>query len=203
MSARSALAAGALVAVSFTGLAIAVGGSANAATPHTSSAVGVVSAAATTTTDTAAPKLGWRWWAGLSSDQQQCLAKAGLTRPAFPLTDAEKAAVQAAVRDAAQGCGITLPTGERAAALRTWWEGLTDDQRTELLYWLKEGSLPFDVTYTFERPVMGTYDMVVMGTDTDADALFPGLGCSPAIGRLRWRACACWRRARRPRPCPS
>jgi len=130
MSARSALAAGALVAVSFTGLAIAVGGSATAATPHTSSAVGVVSAAATTTTDTAAPKLGWRWWAGLSSDQQQCLAKAGLTRPAFPLTDAEKAAVQTAVRDAAQGCGITLPTGERAAALRTWWEGLTDAQRT-------------------------------------------------------------------------
>ena len=88
MSARSALAAGALVAVSFTGLAIAVGGSATAATPQASSALGVVSAAAATTTDTAAPKLGWRWWAGLSSDQQQCLAKAGLTRPAFPLTDA-------------------------------------------------------------------------------------------------------------------
>ena len=130
MSARSALAAGALVAASFTGLAVAVGGSATAATPQASSALGVVSAAAATTTDTAAPKLGWRWWAGLSSDQQQCLAKAGLTRPAFPLTDAEKAAVQAAVRDAAQGCGITLPTGERAAALKTWWEGLTDDQRT-------------------------------------------------------------------------
>ena len=109
-------------------LAIAVGGSANAATPHTSSAVGVVSAAATTT-DTAALKLGWRWWAGLSSDQQQCLAKAGLTRPAFPLTDAEKAAVQAAVRDAAQGCGITLPTGERAQP-QDVVGGLTDDQRT-------------------------------------------------------------------------
>ncbi|MCA9708799.1 MAG: hypothetical protein KDK70_23335, partial [Myxococcales bacterium] len=64
----------------------------------------------------------------------------------------------------------------------TGWPGLTDDQRTELLYWLKEGSLPFDITYTFERPAMGTYDMVVMGTDTDAAALFPGLGCSPAIG---------------------
>lgn len=78
MSARSALAAGALVAVSFTGLAIAVGGSATAATPQASSALGVVSAAAATTTDTAAPKLGWRWWAGLSSDRQPCLAKAGL-----------------------------------------------------------------------------------------------------------------------------
>jgi len=62
------------------------------------------------------------------------------------------------------------------------WPALTDAQRTELLYWLKEGSVPFDVIYTFERPVAGNYDMIAMGTDTDNAALFPGLGCSAAIG---------------------
>lgn len=62
------------------------------------------------------------------------------------------------------------------------WPGLTEAQQTELLYWLKEGSLPFDITYTFERPPNGTYDMLVMGTAADNAALFPGLGCSAAIG---------------------
>jgi MYXO-CTERM domain-containing protein len=62
------------------------------------------------------------------------------------------------------------------------WPGLTDDQRTELLYWLKEASVPFDIIYTFERPAAGTYDMVVTGTAADNAALFPALGCSAAIG---------------------
>lgn len=62
------------------------------------------------------------------------------------------------------------------------WPGLTEAQQTEYLYWLKEGSVPFDVIYTFERPVMGSYDMIVMGSADDAAAMFPGLGCSAAIG---------------------
>lgn len=64
----------------------------------------------------------------------------------------------------------------------TGWPTLSDDERTELLYWLKEASAPFDIIYTFERPVAGTYDMVVTGTAADNAALFPGLGCSAAIG---------------------
>jgi hypothetical protein len=62
------------------------------------------------------------------------------------------------------------------------WPALTDDQRNELFYWLKEATVPFDITYTFERPMAGTYDMVVTGTAADNAALFPGLGCSAAIG---------------------
>jgi hypothetical protein len=62
------------------------------------------------------------------------------------------------------------------------WAALTEDQRTELLYWLKEASVPFNIIYTFERPVTGTYDMVATGTAADNAALFPGLGCSAAIG---------------------
>ncbi len=64
----------------------------------------------------------------------------------------------------------------------TGWPGLTDEQKAELVYLMKEASVDFDITYTLERPVTGTYDMVVFGTDTDAAALFSGLGCSPAIG---------------------
>jgi len=62
------------------------------------------------------------------------------------------------------------------------WAALTEDQRTELLYWFKEASVPFNIIYTFERPVTGTYDMVVTGTAADNAAMFPGLGCSAAIG---------------------
>lgn len=62
------------------------------------------------------------------------------------------------------------------------WPALTDDQKNLLLYWLKEGSVPFDVIYTFERPMSGSYDMIVMGSAADNAALFPGLGCSAAIG---------------------
>lgn len=62
------------------------------------------------------------------------------------------------------------------------WPALSEAQKTELLYWLKEGSVPFDVIYTFERPMSGSYDMIVMGSQADNAARFPGLGCSAAIG---------------------
>lgn len=62
------------------------------------------------------------------------------------------------------------------------WPALTEAQQTELLYWLKEATVPFDIIYTFERPVAGSYDMVVLGSAADNAALFPGLGCSAAIG---------------------
>lgn len=53
-----------------------------------------------------------------------------MTRPAFPLTDAEKAAIPDRGPRRRPRLRHHLPTGERAAALRTWWEGLTDAQRT-------------------------------------------------------------------------
>jgi hypothetical protein len=62
------------------------------------------------------------------------------------------------------------------------WPALTDDQRTELLYWLKEASYPFDIVYTFERPASGTYDMLVTGTAADSEALFPSFDCATSIG---------------------
>jgi hypothetical protein len=62
------------------------------------------------------------------------------------------------------------------------WPELTEDQRAELLYYLHEGTVPFDITFTYERPAAGEYDMIVMGTAADNAALFPDLGCSPAIG---------------------
>lgn len=62
------------------------------------------------------------------------------------------------------------------------WPALTLDQQTELLYILKEATVPFNIIYTFERPVVGSYDMVVLGTAADNAAMFPGLGCSAAIG---------------------
>lgn len=62
------------------------------------------------------------------------------------------------------------------------WPELTDEQKAELVYLMKEASVDFDITYTLERPANGTYDMVVFGTDTNASALFSSLGCSAAIG---------------------
>jgi hypothetical protein len=62
------------------------------------------------------------------------------------------------------------------------WPELTEDQRAELIYYLHEGTVPFDITFTYERPAAGEYDMLVFGTAADNAALFPDLGCSPAIG---------------------
>jgi MYXO-CTERM domain-containing protein len=61
------------------------------------------------------------------------------------------------------------------------WPELTEEQRAELLYVLREASVPFDITFTFDRPAAGGYDMVVTGTADDNAALFD-LGCSAAIG---------------------
>lgn len=62
------------------------------------------------------------------------------------------------------------------------WPGLTDAQKVELEYILKEATVPFDIVFTWERPATGPYDMVVMGTMADNAALFPTVGCSGAIG---------------------
>ncbi|MBL4688808.1 MAG: hypothetical protein JKY37_29735, partial [Nannocystaceae bacterium] len=62
------------------------------------------------------------------------------------------------------------------------WPALTDDDKRELVYLMKEATVPFDITYTWERPAAGSYDMIVMGTAADNAALFGGVGCSGAIG---------------------
>ena len=62
------------------------------------------------------------------------------------------------------------------------WPTLTDEDKATLSYLMKEASRELDITYTWERPASGSYDMLVMGSDTDAAARFPDLGCSPAIG---------------------
>jgi hypothetical protein len=62
------------------------------------------------------------------------------------------------------------------------WPELTDEQRAELLYWLHEATVPFDITFTLDRPAAGTYDMIVTGTEPDAAALFSETGCSVSIG---------------------
>lgn len=46
---------------------------------------------------------GFRW-AGLSSEQQHCLADAELTRPLGRLTDVQRAAVRQSVVDTVKGC---------------------------------------------------------------------------------------------------
>lgn len=54
---------------------------------------------------TARDRLGFRW-AALSSEQQQCLAEARLTRPLGRLTDTQRAEVRQSVLAAAQACGV-------------------------------------------------------------------------------------------------
>lgn len=72
-------------------------------------------------------------------------------------------------------------TGFVAGSL-SGWPALTDEDKATLTYLMKEASRELDITYTWERPASGTYDMLVMGSDADAAARFPDLGCSPAIG---------------------
>jgi MYXO-CTERM domain-containing protein len=62
------------------------------------------------------------------------------------------------------------------------WPALTQEQRDELVFWMREATVPFDITFTFTRPQAVPYDMVVMGDDLDNAALFPDLGCTGAIG---------------------
>ncbi|MCR9163163.1 MAG: Ig-like domain-containing protein [Nannocystaceae bacterium] len=59
---------------------------------------------------------------------------------------------------------------------------LTDEEIALLEFYLKEASTPFDIQFVFERPAAGSYDMVVFGNETDADALFADSDCPPAIG---------------------
>ena len=71
-----------------------------------------------------------RWLASLTDDQKTCLRQAGLTRPVGPLTEEERKALREKVAAAAKTCGIDLPTGERRAAVKAFWQGLTEEQRT-------------------------------------------------------------------------
>jgi|GEM_PF-1232165 len=59
---------------------------------------------------------------------------------------------------------------------------LDADEQALLHFYLKEASYPFDIEFVFERPAAGAYDMVVFGTETDADTLFADSDCPPAIG---------------------
>lgn len=59
---------------------------------------------------------------------------------------------------------------------------LDDVQRAELMHWFKQGTTPFDIHYTFDRPAVGPYDMLVFGSEADNGELFPSLGCSASIG---------------------
>jgi hypothetical protein len=63
------------------------------------------------------------------------------------------------------------------------WPALGAEQRDEYLFWLKEATYPFDITYVFSRPASGDYDMIVFGTQADQDLLFADVaGCSTPIG---------------------
>lgn len=62
------------------------------------------------------------------------------------------------------------------------WPTLSDADRALLLHWFKQATVPFDIRFVLDRPAVGTYDMLVFGSEADNTALFPSLGCSPAIG---------------------
>ncbi|MBK9474740.1 MAG: hypothetical protein IPL94_00490 [Tetrasphaera sp.] len=109
-------------------LAVGVGSMSATAAPSQTSAIGTaigVSAA----NESAPPSVGWRWFAGLNDTQRACMNKAKVERPLFPMTDAEKAALQVQVRAAATECGIPLPDGKRREQVRAFWEGLAQTQR--------------------------------------------------------------------------
>jgi hypothetical protein len=60
------------------------------------------------------------------------------------------------------------------------WD-LSPEDHAELLYWFKEATIPFDIVFVDERPAVGSYDMLVFGTEANNTALFD-LGCSASIG---------------------
>jgi hypothetical protein len=125
------IAAAALGGLGLAGTALLGPTSADAATT-----LGVVTEVAADTTPTA-PRLGWRWFSRLTADQKACLDRASITRPLGPLTAEERAKVKADLRTAAEGCGIAVPTGERRAKVKAWWDGLTSEQQA----CLKEANL--------------------------------------------------------------
>ena len=59
---------------------------------------------------------------------------------------------------------------------------LAPEDQADLLFFLKEATYPFDIRYVFERPASGAYDMVVFGSETDANTLFADNDCPQAIG---------------------
>jgi hypothetical protein len=61
------------------------------------------------------------------------------------------------------------------------WPSLTDQQEQLLLFLMKEGTVPFDITFTLNRPASGSYDMLVMGTAADRAALFESATCSAPV----------------------
>lgn len=71
-------------------------------------------------------------------------------------------------------------TGFNPGLISGWL--ITDEQKAQLLFYLKEGTAPLDVVYTLERPAQGEYDMVVFGNEADKNNLFPDSACSGAIG---------------------
>lgn len=59
---------------------------------------------------------------------------------------------------------------------------LTAEELALLHFYLKEATTPFDIQYVFDRPAAGSYDMVVFGSEADANGRFAENDCSPAIG---------------------
>jgi hypothetical protein len=62
------------------------------------------------------------------------------------------------------------------------WPALTPADKDLLMFYMKEATVPFDITFTWERPAAGTYDMLVMGTEADHAALFEDAACSGPVG---------------------
>jgi hypothetical protein len=123
------LALGAAAAVIATGAVVATSAMATPAPVAAVEQLGVdatpVRAATDAATD-ATPRAAARgWWSKLTDEQRQCLQDAKITRPVGPLDDAERAALRAKVEAAAEKCSVTLPF----AKARTFWDGLTDEQR--------------------------------------------------------------------------
>lgn len=73
-------------------------------------------------------------------------------------------------------------TGGFTPGMISGWPALTDQEKALLTFYMKEATAPFDIVFTWDRPAAGSYDMLVMGTATDAETLFEGLGCSGAVG---------------------
>ncbi|NJK31722.1 MAG: hypothetical protein HC927_04495 [Deltaproteobacteria bacterium] len=61
------------------------------------------------------------------------------------------------------------------------WTGATPEQIEELLWLLKQTTVPWDVEFVLERPAMGPYDMIVFGSADDHASSFGG-NCSTQVG---------------------
>jgi len=70
-------------------------------------------------------------------------------------------------------------TGFTPGTISGW--DLDDAQKAELMFWFREATVPFDFVFVDERPMSGSYDMLVFGDEADNAELFD-LGCSASIG---------------------